>query len=85
MWRPKSKIVSVQALRAVAALAILLRHVGFWEVEFFAAGVDLLFVISGFIMVVSCWREFGEDGGPRQFAGRKSFALSRFIGSQRFL
>ena len=67
----ESKIVSVQALRAVAALAVLIRHVGFWEIEFLAAGVDLFFVISGFIMVVSCWQEFGQDSASRRFAGRR--------------
>ena len=67
----ESKIVSVQALRAVAALAVLLRHIEFKKLEFLAAGVDLFFVISGFIMVVSCWREFGQGGATRQFAGRR--------------
>ena len=66
-----SKIITVQALRAVAALAVLIRHAGFREYQFLAAGVDLFFVISGFIMVVSCWPEFGKPWAPRRFAVRR--------------
>ena len=66
-----SKIITIQALRAVAALAVLIRHAGFYEYNFLAAGVDLFFVISGFIMVVSCWPEFGKQCAPRRFAVRR--------------
>jgi exopolysaccharide production protein ExoZ len=67
----QSKIVTVQALRAVAALAVVIRHAGFWEYQFLAGGVDLFFVISGFIMVVSCWPEFGKPCAPERFAVRR--------------
>ena len=67
----QSKIVTVQALRAVAALAVVIRHAGFYGVSFLAAGVDLFFVISGFIMVVSCWPEFGKPCAARRFAVRR--------------
>jgi peptidoglycan/LPS O-acetylase OafA/YrhL len=65
------QIVTVQALRAVAALAILIRHAGFKEYPFLSVGVDLFFVISGFIMVVSCWPEFGKPCAARRFAVRR--------------
>ena len=67
----QSKIVTVQALRAVAALAVLIRHAGFYEYQVLAAGVDLFFVISGFVMVVSCWPEFGKQCAPRRFIVRR--------------
>jgi peptidoglycan/LPS O-acetylase OafA/YrhL len=58
------QIRSIQILRGVAAIAVLLVHINLWELHNFgthavtpvifsngAAGVDLFFVISGFIMV----------------------------------
>ena len=41
------------------------------SIKFLAAGVDLFFVISGFIMVVSCWPEFGKPYAPRRFIVRR--------------
>src|SRR5438093_4622260 len=80
-------LVSIQVLRAVAALAIIVAH--FWGAfEAFghpnpwpnfilgAAGVDLFFVISGFIMVYSSERMFGQPTAPAQFFFRR---LARIV------
>lgn len=64
--------VSVQYLRGLAALMVLLYHVGFAfsfltdelsRPHWLAAGVDIFFLISGFVMVVSTQRR--EIGGLR--------------------
>ena len=73
----------VQALRAAAAIAVTLVHFNwlylaiigkFGDREFLyplAAGVDVFFVISGFIMVYSSEKLFGEPGAPRIFLARR--------------
>ncbi|WP_245308004.1 acyltransferase family protein [Rhizobium etli] len=46
-------VYSIQYLRAVAAIAVTIFHVAFifgWNFVPLAAGVDLFFIISGFIM-----------------------------------
>jgi peptidoglycan/LPS O-acetylase OafA/YrhL len=72
-------IISIQALRAVAAIAVAVCH--FSQVALLingrandpipgfqlAAGVDLFFVISGFIMVYSAEPLFAAPGGARKF------------------
>jgi exopolysaccharide production protein ExoZ len=61
--RKRNEILSVQYLRASAALAVLCFHAakqagGSWELG--EAGVDVFFVISGFIMwTVTCGRPVG--------------------------
>ena len=45
------KLRNVQALRASASLAVILFHLGFPGASLGEAGVDLFFVISGFIMI----------------------------------
>lgn len=58
-FNPNRKLGSIQALRAIAALAVVFNHSlaqittrgAFFHDEFFAFGVDIFFVISGFIMV----------------------------------
>lgn len=78
---------SIQVLRAVAALLVLVAH--FWSeyaalgkgdaVPNFiagAAGVDLFFVISGFVMVYSSEKFFGQRGGPATFFLRR---LARIV------
>jgi exopolysaccharide production protein ExoZ len=76
-------IVSIQALRALAALAVTACH--YDEVRLIlgghaqdpsslvalSAGVDLFFVISGFIMVYSSEQLFGQAGAAREFFSRR--------------
>ncbi|CAN5290195.1 hypothetical protein BH11MYX1_BH11MYX1_52290 [soil metagenome] len=71
------RIDFVQALRGIAALAVVMFHVRIWIAgpafldigprlfDNGAAGVDLFFVISGFIMVHTTW---GSPGGGRNAA-----------------
>jgi exopolysaccharide production protein ExoZ len=73
----------VQALRALAAGAVLLAHTGGDFEEHLSlpglmpsfihggAGVDLFFVISGFVMVYSSERLFGQNGASRCFLTRR--------------
>ncbi len=79
-------IVPIQALRAAAALSVALLHGqhearlhagGFgWSVASlawlpWAAGVDVFFVISGFVMAISSRRLFARPGGRRVFLARR--------------
>jgi exopolysaccharide production protein ExoZ len=70
------QLKSIQILRAAAALGVLLDHAGRWLdvapiVDIGAAGVDLFFVISGFIMVYTSERLFGQTGAPQRFLARR--------------
>ncbi len=79
------QILSIQILRAVAALAIVVLHalhdagqIAARAGQTFAspglvlgAGVDLFFVISGFVMVVASRGLFGRADAPRLFLGRR--------------
>jgi exopolysaccharide production protein ExoZ len=79
------RIDFVQALRGIAALAVVFYHSkellngGKWldlgkrAFSGGAAGVDLFFVISGFIMVHTTWR---SDGSPRSAA---RFVVKRLV------
>jgi peptidoglycan/LPS O-acetylase OafA/YrhL len=76
-------IVPLQALRAIAAISVAICH--FDQIELIleghgddplplhrlASGVDLFFVISGFIMVHSSDRFFAAPGGSREFLARR--------------
>jgi peptidoglycan/LPS O-acetylase OafA/YrhL len=80
-----TKIESVQALRAAAALSIAVLHVlneaaaldpsglmASWHAALpWAAGVDLFFVISGFVMVYASGDLFGRRSGPGQFIAKR--------------
>lgn len=75
------RLISLRILRAVAALAVVLFHIPGetnvrlgWSVSEFkvgAAGVDLFFVISGFVMMYSSRHLFGERGAWRYFLLRR--------------
>ncbi len=80
-------IVSVQALRAIAALAVALCHfdeirvwlagkTGPYPLDSLASGVDLFFVISGFVMVYASEDLFETKGGWFRFFTRR---ISRIV------
>lgn len=83
----RSHLASVQVLRAAAALLVLFAHLwaplthmaGPDAIPNFiagAAGVDLFFVISGFIMVYASERFFAQPLGPVKFFLRR---LARIV------
>src|SRR5215510_5466128 len=79
--RPESSsLVSIQALRAVAALLVFWGHAINAVTAEVAAdfpplygpfGVDIFFVISGFVMVYSSERLFGRPDAPIKFFARR--------------
>jgi len=82
--RASPTLKSIQVLRAVAAIGVLTLHAATEKVTFLggepgpfrnfllgAAGVDLFFVISGFVMVYSSESLFGRADGPRRFFLRR--------------
>ena len=73
--RSTRSLLSIQILRAVAALGVVLAHI-FPGALIGTAGVDLFFVISGFIMVYASERHFGRRDAPRIFFLRR---LARIV------
>ena len=79
--RPESSsLVSIQALRAIAALLVFWGHAINAVTAQVAAefphlygpfGVDIFFVISGFVMVYSSESLFGRPGAPSKFFARR--------------
>lgn len=80
------KLRSIQALRAIAALLVVVQHLSGYETRFSAGrslsflaslhnlgrlGVEMFFVISGFIMITTNWNEFGSAGAPTRFLLRR--------------
>lgn len=84
----QSELHAIQILRAVAALGVLTYHtmvematrfggpVMFDHLVIGAAGVDLFFVISGFVMVYASEPLFGKRGASRVFFLRR---LARIV------
>ena len=78
-----TRLQNVQCLRAVAALLVIAVHEPLFEARLFGTswigwlrvpggtGVDLFFVISGFIMVTTMWSAFGGAGAARTFLARR--------------
>lgn len=84
-------LISIQILRAFAAITVAIGHAqsfigvpveksgemfGWNYLLPWRAGVDLFFVISGFIIVYSSEKLFAQPGGARAFAWRR---LSRIV------
>ena len=80
------QLPAVQVVRALAALAVVMHHVQFdaatiaeqtgqsftrTDIIPWPIGVDVFFVISGFIMVHSSMALFGRYGSARQFLARR--------------
>jgi exopolysaccharide production protein ExoZ len=79
------RLPAVQILRALAALSVVLGHACFearafdrageytriLDTYYWTAGVDLFFVLSGFIMMWTFGYRFGEPGAWREFLRRR--------------
>lgn len=85
------KLRNVQALRALAAMLVVGIHLPLQEQRIFgdgallgwansagAIGVDLFFVISGFIMVTTTWEAFGRRGAGGAFLVRRVLRIYPF-------
>jgi peptidoglycan/LPS O-acetylase OafA/YrhL len=72
-------LTNIQLLRFLAAAAVLAGHAGDlflpdasrFRVIPWSAGVDIFFVISGFVMTYLTQGRFGEQGAPRAFLIRR--------------
>ncbi|MET1001671.1 MAG: acyltransferase [Acidimicrobiia bacterium] len=82
----KATLFNIQGLRGIAALIVVMAHVSGpdnFEMRVFGSswtswsnlpantGVDLFFVISGFIMVITTWHTFDRAGSSRRFLLRR--------------
>jgi exopolysaccharide production protein ExoZ len=78
------RVENVQALRGIASLMVVVYHIGLIEAALFGksallpkwtsswnSGVDLFFVISGFVMVTISTHRFHNPGGSRTFFLRR--------------
>jgi peptidoglycan/LPS O-acetylase OafA/YrhL len=77
------RIVAIQVLRAVAAIMVVAYHfqiflgratggpTGLPNLQDGTAGVDLFFVISGFVIVYASEPLFGKAGGPAAFIAHR--------------
>jgi len=81
----KQKLHIIQVLRALAVLCVVVSHIAH-ELAYMLAGrisnfnsklfpgdfgVDLFFVISGFIMAYTCWESFGTNKAASRFMMRR--------------
>lgn len=67
-----SKNMSLDILRIVAALMVLMVHVGQWTglnkwTDVGAKGVPLFFILSGYLAMASCHRIFSMDGTVKDY------------------
>ena len=89
--RQTGEIVGIQYLRGIAAVAVVLHHlletigdtpfgksIPDWFVTSGAAGVDLFFVISGFIMVHVSFPEGRASASPGKFLLRRATRIFPF-------
>lgn len=89
--RSNATITDLQILRFVAAALVLISHVqhealkgkflnlqGYepWSAIFFAGGVDIFFVISGFIMYTISSADFGTPGAAKYFLLRRLIRIA---------
>lgn len=82
----RGTIRNVQALRFLAALGVATSHIAdrliphgpanrwFWSIPW-TAGVDLFFVISGFIMLLLAHGRFGHPGAALEFLKRRAIRI----------
>lgn len=76
--RPRGTFLTIQYLRAIAALMVVIHHARniapgidvHWHYGAFAWGVDIFFVISGFIMGVA-----GTGDRPRAFITKRAIRI----------
>jgi peptidoglycan/LPS O-acetylase OafA/YrhL len=80
---PSGVLIPIQGLRAIAALGVVLHHVQYEArtrlgmpdalpyFEYGALGVDLFFVVSGFVMVYASGPLFAKAEGARIFMARR--------------
>jgi peptidoglycan/LPS O-acetylase OafA/YrhL len=69
-----ARVAELDAIRAIAALAVLATHLplGFWFGE---TGVDLFFVLSGYLITTIIMRNHAEDGFLARFYGRRALRI----------
>lgn len=77
----KQKLISIQLLRAMAALSVVVGHAitevhqsgsEYTLIKFnFGIGVDVFFIVSGFVMVLTGGGLAGKRGAPLEFMRRR--------------
>jgi peptidoglycan/LPS O-acetylase OafA/YrhL len=82
----RKTLFTVQALRAIAAASVVFYHVlnmlvrnagySFKVPAFGAAGVDLFFLISGFVMIYTHFDEFSHAGASGSFVRRRLIRIA---------
>lgn len=71
---PASRIPELDSIRGFAALAVLITHLprGFWIGE---TGVDLFFILSGYLITSIILKNAGRPGFFRTFFARRAFRI----------